>query len=200
MEAGRLLEQGVLADMKGENSLPILEKALRKIKESRGHMDSLYDQIGKLIKIERSNKALPEHDDALDRILKNHPPVERVSLTQSRYAHVSIGAGVAINYGPIGRNFIELLSNLRADLKTLIAVTDQAIESFTTMLPAAKAGGFAAIVLSGRAPLPEKIMHSADQLMVYVQFHNRACMTAIAADMQVYPMGLEWLPKPRKGK
>jgi len=31
--------------------------------------------------------------------------------------------------------------------------------------------------------------------MVYVQSFNRSCMTSIAADMQVYPKGFEWLPK-----
>jgi hypothetical protein len=198
MEAGRLLETGVLADMKGENSYPLLEKALQKIRESRVHMNALSDQISTLIRIEKANKALPEHDVALNRILRNHPPIERVSLTQSRFANVGAAAGVAVNYGPIGANFVELLSNLQADLKILQTATDQAIEAFTAILPTAKSGGFAAIVLSGRAPLPEKIMLSADQLMVYVQFHNRSCMTAIAADMQVYPKGLEWLPRPGK--
>ena len=196
MEGGRLLETGVLTDMLNENSYPILEKALQKVKQSRASMDKLNDQIGKMIRIEESNKALPEHDIALGRILKNHPPIERVSLTQSRYANVSAAAGVAMNYGPIGSNFRELLGNLQTDLKILQGVTDQAIDSFNAMLPNARTGGFASIVLSGRAPMPERIMHSADQLMVYLQFHNRACMTAIAADMQVYPKGLEWLPKP----
>jgi hypothetical protein len=196
MEGGRLLETGVLTDMLRQDSYPTLEKALQKVKESRAQMDALSEQIGKMVRIEEQNKALPEHDIALNRILKNHPPIERVSLIQSRYANVSAAAGVATNYGPIGSNFRELLGNLQSDLKILQAVTDQAIESFNTMLPNARTGGFAAIVLSGRAPMPEKIMHSADQLMVYLQFHNRACMTAIAADMQVYPKGLEWLPKP----
>ena len=196
MEAGRLLENGVLADLKGEDSFPILGQALQKLQESRKQMDVLYVQIGKLIDIEKSNQALPEHNLAIGHILKSHPPLERVSLTHSRFANVSGATGVAVNYGPIGETFVELLSNLQTDLKILQVETDQAIEAFAAILPAARRGGFAAIVLSGRAPLPEKIMHSADQTMVYVQFHNRACMTAIAADMQVYPKGLEWIPKP----
>jgi hypothetical protein len=89
------------------------------------------------------------------------------------------------------------LDNLQSDLKILQAVTDRTIEAFGTVLPMARRGGFASIVLSGRAPLPERVMHSVDQTMVYVQFHNRACMTAIAADMQVYPKGLEWIRKPQ---
>ena len=91
---------------------------------------------------------------------------------------------------------MQLLENLQGDLKILQVQTDRTIEAFENILPVARNGGFAAIVLSGRAPLPERVMHSVDQVMVYVQFHNRACMTAIAADMQVYPKGLEWIPKP----
>jgi hypothetical protein len=196
-EADHWLEQGVLADLKGEDGIPILEKALAKLKESRGEMDRAYAQLGQMIEIERANKALAEHDTAIERILRAHPPLERVSLTNTRFANIGAGTGVAINYGPIGANFRQLLDNLQSDLKILQAVTDRTIEAFGTVLPMARRGGFASIVLSGRAPLPERVMHSVDQTMVYVQFHNRACMTAIAADMQVYPKGLEWIRKPQ---
>ena len=115
----------------------------------------------------------------------------------TRFANVGAGSGVSINYGSIGTNFKQLLANLRSDLKVLQEETDRTIEAFGMVLPMAKRGGFASIVLSGRAPLPERVMHSVDQTMVFVQFHNRACMAAIAADMQVYPKGLEWIPKPK---
>ncbi|MFQ3458874.1 hypothetical protein PMN64_36945 [Bradyrhizobium sp. UFLA01-814] len=196
-EADHWLEQGVLADLKGQDAMPILERALQKLRDSRAEMDRAYDQIGKLIEIERDNQAIPEHDTALERILKAHPPIERVSLTSTRFANIGAGTGVSINYGPIGANFKELLENLRGDLRILQIETDRTIDAFGNVLSAAQKGGFASIVLSGRAPLPERVMHSVDQTMVYVQFHNRACMTAIAADMQVYPKGLEWIPKPR---
>ncbi len=196
-KADHWLEQGVLADLQGKDAIPILEKAVASFKEARAEMDRAYVQIGKLIEIERENKAIPEHDVAIERILKSHPPIERVSLTNTRFASVGVGAGIAINYGPIGSNFRQLLDNLQSDLKILQEQTDRTIEAFGSVMASAKGGGFAAIVLSGRAPLPERIMHSVDQTMVYVQFHNRACMTAIAADMQVYPKGLEWIPKPR---
>jgi hypothetical protein len=196
-EADHWLEQGVLADLKGQDAIPILDKAVAKLKESRAEMDRAYTQIGKLIEIEQENKALPEHDAALDRILRAHPPLERVSLTNTRFANIGAGTGVAIHYGPVGANFRQLLENLQSDLKILQTVTDRTIEAFDSVLPMARKGGFASIVLSGRAPLPERVMHSVDQAMVYVQFHNRACMVAIAADMQVYPKGLEWIRKPQ---
>ncbi|MER8622879.1 hypothetical protein [Mesorhizobium sp. M1143] len=195
-EADHWLEQGVLADLKGEDAIPILERALQKLKDSRAEMDRAYDQIGKLIDIEKNNKAIPEHDAAIERILKAYPPIERVSLTNTRFANIGAGTGIAINYGPIGANFKELLENLRTDLKILELETDRTIDAFGDVLPMAQHGGFASIVLSGRAPLPERVMHSVDQTIVFVQFHNRACQAAIAADMQVYPKGLEWIPKP----
>lgn len=195
-EADHWLEQGVLADLKGQNAIPILERALQKMKDSRKEMERAHEQIGKLIDIERNNQALPEHNAALDRILRSYPPIERVSLTNTRFANIGAGTGVAINYGPIGANFLQLLENLQSDLTILELETDRTIEAFGDVLPMARKGGFASIVLSGRAPLPERVMHSVDQTIVYVQFHNRACMAAIAADMQVYPKGLEWIPKP----
>lgn len=195
MEAGRFLEMGVLADIKGEPASELLQNALGKLKESRKAMDALHAKFGDMRRIEQNNKALPEHTAALQRILKAYPPIERVSLMNSRFANVSQGSGVAVNYGQIGSSFDEMLANMQSDLLILEKEHDQAIEAFEAVLPAAKKGGFAAIVLSGRAPLPEKIMHSVDQMMVYVQFVDRACMASIAADMQVYPKGLDWLPK-----
>jgi len=186
---------GVLADIQGQPAGELLQNALSKLKESRKTMDALYAKFGDMRKIEHEHKALPEHTAALDRILKAYPPIERVSLTNSRFANVSQGGGIAVNYGPVGSTFDEMLANMQADLLILEKEYDQTIEAFEAVLPAAKKGGFAAIVLSGRAPLPEKIMHSIDQTFVYVHSVDRACQATIAADMQVYPKGLEWLPK-----
>jgi hypothetical protein len=34
--------------------------------------------------------------------------------------------------------------------------------------------------------------------LTFAQFFNRACAATIAADMQAYPKGLDWLKKPVK--
>jgi len=190
-----MLEMGVLADINGEPAQPLLEKALGKLKESREAMNALHAKFGDMRKIEQNNKALPEHDAALHRILKAFPPLERVSLTNSRFANVSQASGVAVHYGPVGDTYDEMLANMQNDLLIVEKEHDQVIEAFEAVLPAAKNGGFASIVLSGRAPLPEKIMHSADQIIVYLHSVDRACQATIAADMAVYPKGFEWLPK-----
>ena len=62
MEAGRLLETGVLADMRGQDSYALLDRALTKLKESRALMDELYEQIGRMRAIAKKSVALPEHD------------------------------------------------------------------------------------------------------------------------------------------
>lgn len=193
--ADNYLELGVLADIQGKPAEDYLNKALASLKGSREQMDVLYTQLELLREHDKTHKPLPEHITALNRILKNQPPIERVSLTNSRFANVSKSKSAVTNFGPIGSDFDDLLSNLQSDLKILAIETDETIKAFISVMPLAKNGGFAAMVLSGRAPLPEKIMHSVDQTMVYVQFFNRACMTSIAADMQVYPKGFEWLPK-----
>ena len=185
----------MLADIKGEPAGENLQQALNRLKDSRKAMDALYGKLGDMRKIGQTNQALPEHTAALTRILKAMPPVERVSLTNSRFADVSAAHGVVVNYGPVGGSYDELLANVQADLLVLEKEYDQLIEAFESVLPGAQKGGFAAIVLSGRAPLPEKIMHSGDQTIVFVHSVDRACQATIAADMIVYPKGLEWLPK-----
>jgi len=195
MAADHYLELGVLEDIKGKPAERYLNKALASLKKSRKEMDNLYSQIGLLRKHDKEHKPLPDHIKALDRILKSQPPIERVSLTHSRFANLSQYEKAVTNLGPIGNDFDDMLSNLQSDLKMLSLATDETIAAFVSAMPLAKNGGFAAMVLSGRAPLPEKIMHTVDQTMIYVQFFNRACMTSIAADMLVYPKGFEWLPK-----
>jgi hypothetical protein len=198
-EAGRRLERGVLADMKGEPSSEILGDSLEKLQESRAAMDKLSARFEQLRDINRKNRVIPEYEAALGRILRNHPAVERVSLRDARFANVARGSLRESNKKPIGSNLDQILGNIIEDLTILKTQLDQTIEAFRQVLPVAKQGGFAAMVLSGRAALPEKVLQSADMALVYAQFYNRACMTTIAADMQVYPKGLEWLKKPVKG-
>jgi hypothetical protein len=198
LEAGRLLEQGVLADMRGEPSAESLDGALKKLKQSRSNMDVFETRIKELRRIYNNNRVIPEYEIALRRILKNHGPLERVALSDVRYSNIARGTAKPEIRKPIGSNMDEILAHIQADLSVVRTQLDQTIDAFETVLPMADQGGFAAMVLSGRAPFPEKIMQSADLIMVYAQFYNRACQATIAADMQTYPKGLEWLKKPSK--
>jgi hypothetical protein len=196
-EAGRSLESGVLADMKGEPSAPILKEALKQLKNSRTAMDVLAAKLTQLREIAQKNPLIPEYVTALDRILKDHPPVERISLTESRFANIA--RGKKQHEASAGSNLDEVLRNLSEDLNILREQSDQTIQAFRDVLPMAEQGGFAAMVLSGRAPLPDKVLQSADMTLTFAQFFNRACAATIAADMEAYPKGLEWLKKPVKG-
>ena len=196
-EAGRSLENGVLADMKGEPSASTLHEALKQLEASRAAMDALAAKLRRLREIEQKNPLIPEYTAALERILKDRPPIERVSLVDSRFANVA--RGKKQHQASIGSNLDEILRNLDEDLSILKEQSDQTIQSFRDVLPTAEQGGFAAMVLSGRAPLPDKILQSADLTLTFAQFFNRACAATIAADMETYPKGLEWLKKPVKG-
>lgn len=199
-EAGYSLERGVLADMKGEPSAPVIKEALQKLQDSRTAMDALTVKLERLREIGRTNPLIPEYVAALDRITKSHPPIERISFSESRFANVARGTLRGKKHeGPIGSNLDEILRSLLEDLAILKKQSDQTIEALRDVIPTAEQGGFAAMVLSGRAPLPEKVLQSADMTLTFAQFFNRACAATIAADMEAYPKGLEWLKKPVKG-
>ena len=91
-----------------------------------------------------------------------------------------------------------MLAALQEDLGIVAKQLEGTIVAFKELLPMAEKGGFAAMVLSGRAPLPERVMQSAHMMMVFASFYGRACQATITADMQVYPKGSEWLRKPDK--
>jgi hypothetical protein len=193
-----LLEDGVLADMKGEPSAAILRKSLDKFKESRGRMNDLYAKLDEMRAINDSKEGLPEYDSALRKILEDHAPLERVSLRHVRFSNVALGHPVLENNKPFGRNMGEILASIQEDLLILQKQLDELIQAFTDVLPVAERGGFAAMVLSGRAAFPEKVLRNAELSMVFAQFVDRACTATIAADMLVYPRGLEWLLEPSK--
>lgn len=196
-EAGRDLESGVLADMQNKPSAAVLKGALKQLQDSRAAMDELGAKLTSLREIAKKYPLEPAYVAALDKILKDHPPVERISLTESRFANVA--RGKKQHEAPIGSNLDELLQNLSEDLSILKDQSDQTIQAFRDVLPMAEQGGFAAMVLSGRAPLPDKVLQSADMTLTFAQYFNRACAATIAADMETYPKGLEWLKKPVKG-
>jgi hypothetical protein len=50
------------------------------------------------------------------------------------------------------------------------------------------------MMLSGRQGFADKIQQSVQLLGVFNRFYTTGCMASIAATMQVYPKGLQWLP------
>jgi hypothetical protein len=191
------LERGVLADMKGEPSAATLKQALKELQDSRAAMDTLSAKLERLRQIEKTHPLVPEYVAALDKILKDHPPIERVSLSDSRFANVA--RGTKGHEGPLGSNLDDILQNLSEDLDVLKSQADQTVAAFRDVLPMAEHGGFAAMVLSGRAPFPERMLQSGAMTMTYARYFHTACAATIAADMETYPKGLEWLKKPVKG-
>jgi hypothetical protein len=77
---------------------------------------------------------------------------------------------------------------------------DETIEAFRSVLPYAEKGEFAAMMLSGRHGFADKIQQSVDLMGIYGRYYTSTCMATIAATMQAYPAGLEWLKDGERGK
>jgi hypothetical protein len=198
LQAGRMLEKGVFADMNGKPSVEILKGSLTKMQEARRQLDSFYEKVGELRQLNRTHELIPQYSEALARVLADHPPLERVTLRQARFSNIAAGSLVRRRVERFGDDLDGVLASLQEDSVIVAKQLDETVAAFREVLPMAEQGGFAAMVLSGRAPLPEKVMQSSDLMMVFAHFYNRACQATIAADMHIYPKGLEWLKKPTK--
>jgi hypothetical protein len=185
--------------MNGRPSADLLKQSLAKMEEAGKHLTEFHAKVGQLREINKRHELLPEYTKALSNILRDHPPLERVSLSNKRFSNIASGGSPKLNLQKFGSNLDEVLASIQNDATIVAKQLDETMAAFREALPMAAQGGFAAYVLSGRAPLPEKIMQSADMFMVFTSFYSRACQATIAADMQVYPKGLEWLKKPSKG-
>ncbi len=196
LEAGRLLSQAVLADMRQEPTLELLNQSLTALQEVKQQLGQLTQDLAMLKQIDAANESIPEYDLALTRLLNSHPPVQRVSLINQRFANISRNNVVETHYGPLGRSYDELLTNLDHDLKLLIDIHDKALADFQAIMGKVEKGGIAALLFFGRSPFPDRLMFAGAQVMTYAQHFNAACATTMAAALYVYPKGLEWLVKP----
>jgi hypothetical protein len=197
-EAGDELEKGVLAEFQRKPSATLLRESYRLSVQTLARLDEMATKLKELRVIEQRSKLQPEFEAALGKILADHPPVERVSTTDTRFANIARGSGPVEHTGPIGTNLDEIITNIETDLDILRAQQAETNEAFRAVLPVAEHGGFAAMVLSGRAPFPERVMQNELMVGTFTRFYTQACFTTIAATMQVYPKGLEYLPAPTK--
>lgn len=154
-------------------------------------MDTLDTKLQELMAIHAAGKQVPEFDAAVVKILKEQPAIERVSLHGKRYSTISGGKPEPL--ASPGRDLAEVMKNQRQDLAVVRKQLKETIEAFRAVLPVADKGEFAALMLSGRAGFADRIQESVDMLGVFQQSYIRACMTTIAATMQIYPAGLKWL-------
>ncbi len=193
-QSGDYLEQAVLAELEGGADIALLKKSLRISEESSHHLSSFIKTVDKMGSLAESAKVVPEFDEALIRILRDHSPVRRVDLKSSRFSNVANGKPIEPPSDDIGNNLFELLANIQEDAEKVRKQTDEMNAEFRKVISMVENGGFAALVLSGRSKFPELVMQNAQVLSDFKAYYDAACLTTIAATMNSYPMGLDWLP------
>jgi hypothetical protein len=196
-EYGGFLEDAVLAELEGRPYTPILRRALRRSQESVEEMRDLERTLDEMLALQKKSELHAKFKAALETILKDHPQVERVDVDVVRFAQGG-GSQRKDALGPLGKTFDELIGVLKTDLIALRKQTEALNQEFRKVLAATEGGGFARLVLSGRAPFPELVMQNELLIGIYQRLYGKACLTTITATMHSFPAGLEWLPPPTK--
>lgn len=195
-EADDLLEKGVLAELRGEPRPELFRAALLKFEEALEWAQVLDRQLGELTAIHQGKEVNPLFMKSLGKILAEHPPVERVQLHDVRYANIARMRQEAAAPPPMGKDLMVIVADQRHDLGIVSKQLRETVEAFRNVLPLAEEGQFAALMLSGRAGFADKIQQSVELVETFARYYSLSCMTTIAATMQVYPSGLEWLKAP----
>lgn len=186
----------MLAELRGRPYISSLRSALKESEKSVKYMRELEQTFAKMAAMQKKYPLNAKFKAALEAILKDHPRVERVDLDAVRYAQ---GASTRTDsLGPLGSDLGELIRTLGSDLSLLRKQTEALNLEGHKVLAATESGGFARLVLSGRAPFPELVMQNELLVGIYQRLYGKACLATITATMQVFPSGLEWLPSPKK--
>ena len=163
-----------------------------KLKEAMLEFDQA---IVALQKVDAQCDKVEKYERALNTILVEGRPLPRLSRTGVRYADA---AGLpAEKITPI-EGTSGILAAWRTDLKILLETLDEVIAGLRDAIPLAERGEFAAVMLSGRNAFGEKMPQFTEMFSAYDRLYVRTVMATIAATMQVYPTGYEWLTKNKK--
>jgi hypothetical protein len=181
-----------MAELSGKPEPQLFHHALARFEDASRLMGVLDKKLGELADIMPTSSLDPTFAASMERILLDHQPLERVSMTGVRFANIGQGRATRVPT-PFGRSLGDIMKSQRDDLQIVRKQLRETIEAFRVVLPAADKGEFAALMLSGRAGFADKIQQAVDQIQVFAQFYTRSCMTTIAATMQAYPAGLKWL-------
>lgn len=194
-EANAPLEEGVLAEFESkinkDNKVrpDLLRQTMTGLESVRAGMTELDQKLSDLESFVSSREVTPVFDSAVAKLIKEERPFERLSDTGVRYAEVS--GGLASNSNISG--ILDIIKAQRQDLAVLAAKLDEVLEGLRDAIPLAEKGDFARVMLSGRNSFGDKMPQFTDMISAYERLYVRTCMTTIAATMQVYPKGFEWL-------
>jgi len=198
-DANMNLEDGVIAEFQHKLDK---EKKLKSYKFSNTlegyiHLRELMEKfdlsIQKLESINGKCGRVKPWDDALEAILKNDSKAfERISYIGKRYSEIS-----GIKYQPTApiTGLTGILRTWRQDLKVLKNTLDEVIDGLRNAIPLADNADFASVMLSGRNAFGDKNPQFTDMFSAYERMYVSTVLATIAATMQAYPAGYEWLKK-----
>lgn len=188
------LEKGVLAEfekaIRGTSLKPYhYRETYHALNLLKLKLDVLQIKLSELKVIAEDGETTPAFETALNRILHNSKNIGRLSTTGVRYADIG---GKDAQESPIV-GVAGILDAQITDLKILRSVLDQVVDGLRDALPLAEKGEFAKVMLSGRNAFGDKMPQFTDMISGYERMYVQTCMATIAATMQVYPKGFEWL-------
>ncbi len=188
------LEKGVLAEFeRAINGAPLkpyhYRETLHALTALQVKLEVLHIALGQLRELSADGTTTPEFDAALSKLLAEGPRVNRLSTAGVRYAD---SAGREQPTMPIV-GITGVIDAQITDLRILRSVLDQVVVGLRDALPLADRGEFARVMLSGRNAFGDKMPQLTDMVSAYDRLYVQTCMATIAATMQVYPKGFEWL-------
>lgn len=189
------LEKGVLAEFEkavtGSELRPYhYQETYHALHSLKLKIQVLQIKLTELRTIAADGETTPAFDTALTKILSSSRNIGRLSTTGVRYADTG-GKDEEPPVPMIG--IVGIIEAQLADLKILRATLDQVIDGLRDALPLAEKGEFAKVMLSGRNAFGDKMPQFTDMISGYERMYVQTCMATIAATMQVYPKGFEWL-------
>ena len=196
-EANRLIESGILAELDGKPDPGLFRKALAALEDSGTALASLRDEQSGLLALAQDAKSVKvqKYEDALAKILSEIGPLERVSAHGVRY---SVVAGVAPPPAAQLTGMADILNAQLTDIDTLLRKNAVVVDALRSAIPLAENGEFVPVMLSGRNAFGDVMPQYTDMMSLFERFYTRTCMATIAATMQAYPAGWEWLQRRQK--
>lgn len=196
------LEKGVLAEFENRAGM---DTALRPelFRETLFHLNKLNEQFlilrSRLVAMEKfvgQMEIADGFDETLTKILAEDTSIIRLSQVAARYSDVGGGEAAYRKKATNPKSIVGIRGIIHAqmeDLDILIKVLRDVKKGLRDAIPLAEKGEFAKVMLSGRNMFGDRNPQFTDLFNAYERLYVQSCMATIAATMQVYPNGFEWL-------
>ncbi len=193
--ANRAIESGILAELDGKPAPDKFKEALELLHATSNALGYLREQQAELLAfheetVSKKGMRVDRYELALGKVLAELGPVERPSAQGMRYS----GAGGLKRHKAAGFETIDdILKAQLEDIKTIHRKSEVVIDALRSAIPLADRGEFVPVMLSGRNAFGDVMPQFTDMMSAFERFYIQACMATIAATMQAYPAGWEWL-------